>query len=146
MSGKLSPPALELILIEDDEVDAMAVRRAIQALEPQPELRIYPRADRALQDPALSPGGHGPPPLVLLDLNLPGLSGLAFLRQLRTKGFRADTPVVVLTTSADHRDRAAALQLHAAGYFVKPVDAGELRDLIAMLAAYWRRSLGMEPA
>jgi DNA-binding response OmpR family regulator len=142
--NKPSPPQLELLLIEDDDIDALAIRRAIRALDRPVALTAYATGDHALRDPRLAADRAGPPPLVILDLNLPGMGGLSFLRRLRSNGHRAGTPVVVLTTSSDERDRATALGLHAAGYFIKPVDGTRLRGLIAMLVEYWSHSLGID--
>lgn len=135
---------LTIILLEDDQVDALAVRRAVARSGRRVNLIEYQSAAEALRDPLLQAGADGLMPLVVADLNLPGMGGLAFMRQLRSGG-REGTPVVVLTTSSDERDRRAAEELHAAGYFIKPVDSAELRSLIASVIEYWFRSFGIPP-
>jgi CheY-like chemotaxis protein len=59
--------------------------------------------------------------IVLLDLNMPKMNGIEFLQELRRDPELRVTPVVVLTTSNDERDRIEAYNLNVAGYLLKPV-------------------------
>jgi CheY-like chemotaxis protein len=75
--------------------------------------------------------------LVLLDLNMPRMNGIEFLRQLRADPELRLTPVVVLTTSDDERDRVDAYNLNVAGYILKPVTFINFVEAMATLNKYW---------
>ena len=75
--------------------------------------------------------------LVLLDLNMPGMGGIEFLRELRADPKLRLTPVVVLTTSGDEKDRIDAYDFHVAGYLRKPVEFPNFMELTAALNKYW---------
>ena len=79
-----------------------------------------------------------PPDLVVLDLMLPGISGLDILRRLRQT---SDIPVIMLTARADESDRVAGLELGADDYVVKPFSP---RELAARVNGVLRRSAGRE--
>jgi CheY-like chemotaxis protein len=75
--------------------------------------------------------------IVLLDLNMPRMNGIEFLRAIRADPVHRVTPVVVLTTSNDERDRVEAYKLNVAGYLVKPVTLLNFVELMAALNRYW---------
>ncbi len=127
---------LNILLVEDDEVDVMNVQRAfkrnnianplflagngIDALE-QLRSGIIPRERR----------------IILLDLNMPKMNGIEFLRELRRDPELSPTPVIVLTTSNDERDRIEAYNLNVAGYILKPVTFTNFCEVMAALNKYW---------
>ena len=127
---------LNILLVEDDEVDVLNVRRAFQknnianplfvasnGLEALEQLRgnMIPRERR----------------IVLLDLNMPKMNGIEFLRELRQDPELKLTPVVVLTTSNDERDRIEAYNLNVAGYLLKPVTFSNFCEVMTALNKYW---------
>lgn len=132
----MSDRMLNILLAEDDAVDVMNVRRAFEKnriLNP-----LYVAADgvqalEMLRSNAV-PGGRR---LVLLDLNMPRMNGIEFLRELRADPALRATPVVVLTTSNDDRDRIEAYNLNVAGYLLKPVTFVSFVELMATLNKYW---------
>src|SRR5688572_22141817 len=75
--------------------------------------------------------------LVLLDLNMPKMNGIEFLRELRADPALSLTSVVVLTTSNEERDKVEAYKLNVAGYLLKPVTFPSFVDLMATLNKYW---------
>jgi CheY-like chemotaxis protein len=75
--------------------------------------------------------------MVLLDVNMPRMSGIEFLKALRQDPELQSTPVVMFTTSDEGRDRAQAYELHVAGYHVKPAKFSVLVELLATLDRYW---------
>ncbi len=75
--------------------------------------------------------------LVLLDLNMPRMNGIEFLRELRADVSLRATPVVVLTTSNDDRDKVDAYDLNVAGYLLKPVTFMSFVELMTALNRYW---------
>lgn len=127
---------LNILLVEDDEVDVMNVRRAFRANDVTHPLHVAAGADEALR---MLRDGTVPRQrrLVLLDLNMPRMNGIEFLRALRADRDLASTPVVVLTTSNDDRDRTEAYDLNVAGYILKPVSFQAFRDAMAVFIQYW---------
>ena len=75
--------------------------------------------------------------LILLDINMPVMNGLEFLKVLREDPVLQPTPVVVLTTSGDDRDRVEAYRLNVAGYLIKPVTSVAFFELMSALDRYW---------
>jgi CheY-like chemotaxis protein len=75
--------------------------------------------------------------IILLDLNMPRMNGIEFLRELRNDPALSVTPVVVLTTSNDERDKIDAFNLNVAGYLVKPVTFINFVEVMAALNKYW---------
>ena len=84
-------------------------------------------------DPAESPR----PAIILLDLNLPGTDGRDVLHEIKRVDELARIPVVVLTTSADHRDVSACYAAGANSYVQKPVDLDAFMDAMRRLLEYW---------
>ena len=80
---------------------------------------------------------YGERRLVLLDLNMPRMNGIEFLRAVRADAVLRSLPVVVLTTSNDERDKVDAYNLNVAGYLLKPVTFADFVDLMAALNKYW---------
>ena len=75
--------------------------------------------------------------IVLLDLNMPRMNGLEFLRELRADPALHSTVVIVLTTSNDERDKVEAYNLNVAGYLLKPVTFINFVETMAALNKYW---------
>ncbi|XXT25511.1 response regulator [Sorangium sp. So ce429] len=75
--------------------------------------------------------------LVLLDLLMPRMNGIELLRQVRADPALKSTPVVVLTSSMDERDKAEAYRLNVAGYLLKPVDSAPFAEVMDALIRYW---------
>lgn len=125
----------EILLIEDDDIDVLAFRRAAEGFGWR--IAVARSADDALAQLAL---GTGRKPLIVLDLNLPGLDGHGFLARLRADPTLAALPVVVLTTSTDRRDIARAYGAQVAGYFAKPLDRGAFRAVVTAIHDYWSRA------
>jgi CheY-like chemotaxis protein len=127
---------LNILLVEDDEVDVMNVRRAFEKNHIANPLWT---AGNGLEALALLRGDEIPQErrLVLLDLNMPRMNGIEFLRELRADPELLPTPVVVLTTSDDERDRVNAYNLNVAGYILKPVTFMSFVETMATLNKYW---------
>lgn len=127
---------LNVLLVEDDEVDVMNVRRAFTTNHIVNPLYVASNGVEALE---MLRSGEVPRMrrLVLLDLNMPRMTGIEFLRELRNDPGLSRTPVVVLTTSAADRDRTDAYDLNVAGYLVKPVTFVDFCELMATLNKYW---------
>lgn len=127
---------LHILLVEDDQVDVMNVRRAFEKNKILNPLYVASDGIEAL---AMLRDDRVPRDrrLVLLDLNMPAMNGIEFLRELRADPALRLTPVVVLTTSNDERDKVNAYGFNVAGYLVKPVTFPSFMELTAALNKYW---------
>ena len=135
---------IHILLVEDDEVDVMNVRRAFKKnniLNP-----LYTAAN-GLEALAILRGEgkieHAMPQarrLILLDLNMPKMSGIEFLQELRLDECLRSIPVIVLTTSNEDRDKVNAYNLNVAGYILKPVTFSNFVEVMATLNRYWMLS------
>jgi CheY-like chemotaxis protein len=130
---------LHILLVDDDEVDVMNVQRAFKKNNIVNPLYVAGNGIDALR--LLRGEGDVPMPttrrLVLLDLNMPRMNGLEFLRELRGDPQLRAITVVVLTTSDDERDKVEAYQLNVAGYILKPVTFPAFVEAMATLNKYW---------
>ncbi|HEX2342024.1 MAG TPA: response regulator [Vicinamibacterales bacterium] len=132
----LNDGMLHILLVEDDAVDVMNVRRAFEKNNIINPLHVASNGVEALQ---MLRNGQVPGDrrMVLLDLNMPRMNGIEFLRHVRSDPQLNLIPVVVLTTSADERDKVEAFNLNVAGYLVKSVTFGDFAELMAALNKYW---------
>ena len=127
---------LNILLVEDDDVDVMNVQRAFKKNNIANPLFIAGNGVEALE---YLRRGSVPRErrIVLLDLNMPQMNGIEFLRELRADPELKPTPVIVLTTSDDERDRTEAYNLNVAGYLLKPVTFSNFCEVMATLNKYW---------
>lgn len=127
---------LNILLVEDDQVDVMNVKRAFERNRIANPLFVAGDGIAGLE---LLRSGKIPNErrLILLDLNMPRMSGIEFLKELRADPELHLTPVVVLTTSDDERDKIDAYNLNVAGYLLKPVTFVNFVEAMAALNKYW---------
>ncbi len=123
--------ALHILLVDDDEVDVMNVQRAFARHGAQNSLHLASNGVEALQ--RLRDGSIPERRLILLDLNMPRMNGIEFLRALRADPALHSSVVVVLTTSNEERDKLEAHALAIAGYLLKPVSYAAFADAMAAL-------------
>lgn len=131
-----SQRALNILLVDDDDLDVMNVQRAFRRANLTNPLHLARDGEQAL---AMLRDGTVPISrlLVLLDLNMPRMNGIEFLRELRADPALRATSVVVLTTSNEDRDKVEAYNLNVAGYLLKPVTFATFVDVMAALDKYW---------
>lgn len=134
------PKELHILLVEDDEVDIMNVRRSMRQLHLCNHLAV---ANDGVEALAMLRGTDGYQPLqrpllVLLDINMPRMNGIEFLQCIRRDPALQDLSVVVLTTSDEERDIVEAYRLHVAGYMLKPVDPHGFFAQMQSINTYWK--------
>jgi len=127
---------LNIFLVDDDELDVMNVQRAFRRNNLQNPLFIAHDGVEALR---LLRTGAVPADrrIILLDLNMPRMGGIEFLREIRADPKLHSSSVIVLTTSEEDRDRVEAYNLNVAGYIVKPVTLSAFSDIMSALTRYW---------
>lgn len=129
-----------ILLVENEETDAYLTKWAFeesripadlhQVFDGREALDFLRRAGARFQD-APRPG------LVLLDLNMPRMDGLECLAAIKRDQFLRDIPVVILSTSRDEGDMAAAASIGAADYFAKPLDIDQFVEAVRVLGERW---------
>lgn len=128
-----------ILHVEDDPVDVANLQRACARLSIRNPLRAASNGEEALdllrgKDPdesELRPG------LILLDLSMPVMSGLEFLREVKSDPALRTIPTVVLTASNHESDRRQAYELGAAGYVVKSIDLDRFVEAVGVIERYW---------
>ena len=131
-----------ILLVEDNPSDVELTRRAFKKNSILNDLVVARDGQEALdylfttgpyagRDPAIQPV------LILLDLKLPKVDGLAVLQRIRNEPRTRMIPVIVLTTSNDAADIQAAYTVGANSYIRKPVDFTDFVDVVNQLGTYW---------
>jgi CheY-like chemotaxis protein len=127
-----------ILLIEDDNVDVMTVKRVLRDLKIANQLVSTSNGEQALE--YLRTNGNKKPCVILLDLNMPKMNGTEFLKIVKTDEALKKIPVVVLTTSSQQRDVVESFKLGAAGYMVKSVGYEKFVETIRTINLYWTLS------
>ena len=130
-----------ILLVEDDQSHADLIRMSLE--DNGFDLDIQHVMDGAEAIEYLHKEGEYSnalrPDFILLDLNLPKLSGHEVLDQIKSNDSLRSIPVVVLTTSANELDRAQAYEHHANSYLTKPTDFQMFQDMVHDLRSYWAK-------
>lgn len=130
------PKEVTLLLIEDDDIDAMSITRAFKKMHIGNNII---RANDGQEGLDLLRSGAVPSPyIILLDLQMPRLNGLEFLETIRENPELAQSTVFVLTTSKSDEDITASYKKNIAGYFVKEQVGEGFLDIVKMLKGYWK--------
>lgn len=127
-----------ILLVEDDAVDAMTVRRAFKDLRITNSLHHAKNGEEALT--WLRSPKTELPCLILLDLNMPRMNGIEFLYEAKADECLRKIPVVVLTTSEEEQDKTQSFNLGVAGYMLKPVDYNQFIEVVRTIDMYWTLS------
>jgi CheY-like chemotaxis protein len=129
-----------VLLIEDDPADQKLVKNALSAIETRCEIHIEDTAENALEYLRQIDEGNMPdryPNIILLDLNMPGMGGIEFLRQIKSDDKLYTIPVVILTTSDSPTDVEQCYKLQASGYIQKSATSEEFEAVVQKFAKYW---------
>jgi len=127
-----------ILLVEDDSVDAMTVKRALKDLKITNELVHVTNGEEALE--YLRSQRDKEPCFIFLDLNMPKMNGIEFLEIAKADEQLRRIPVVVLTTSGSEKDVLESFELSVAGYMVKPADYRRFVEAIRTINLYWNLS------
>ena len=131
-------PERPILLVEDDVVDQMTVRRALKDILVSSRLEVANDGEEALD--YLKTGKKSRPSIILLDINMPRMSGIEFLQIIKKDEELRTIPVVVLTTSREDSDRIETFKLGVAGYIIKPVDYKQFVETLKTIHLYWMLS------
>lgn len=131
-----------ILLVEDDPQDERLILRALRKVNLANGVAVARDGQQAL-DYLFRSGefanreGADMPTCMVLDLNLPRVSGLEVLARVRSDPRTALLPVVILTSSDEERDRIQAYEGHANSFVRKPLEFGEFAETVARLGIYW---------
>jgi CheY-like chemotaxis protein len=124
-----------ILLVEDDQVDVMTVKRALKEIHVTNPVVNQENGEDALK--YLRDPDSEKPCIILLDLNMPIMNGIEFLHIVKQDALLRRIPVVVLTTSEEQQDKVSSFDLGVAGYMAKPVDYRQFVDVMRTIDAYW---------
>jgi len=126
------------LLAEDNGVDVMIVERAFKDLNIKNQLVCTGDGEEALE--YLKNDSNKKPCIILLDLNMPKMNGIEFLKIVKADKDLKKIPVIVLTTSSQQQDIVESFKLSVAGYIVKSVDYAKFIQAISTINLYWTLS------
>lgn len=126
-----------ILLVEDNPLDVDLTVRAFQRCKLSNPLLVARDGEEALAWVPRWESGETRPAVILLDLKLPKIDGLAVLKTLKGHAVLRRIPVVVLTTSREERDIQAAYDLGVNSCIVKPVDFDKFMDVVQQIELYW---------
>jgi len=134
------PATVNLLLVDDDEVDIQGLKRAFARSKIGNPITVAHDGIEALE---FLRGENGraklaKPHLILLDLNMPRMSGLEFLEAIRADDALKSAIVFMITTSKAEEDKARAYGYNVAGYIVKQDPANTFLQAVSMLEHYWK--------
>ena len=130
---------IPILHVEDDPVDVGNLQRACAREGVRNPIWAAANGEEALD----LLRGKGPrareprPGLILLDLSMPVMGGLEFLRAVKSDPELRVIPTVVLTASSQEEDRRHAYELGAAGYLVKPIEFDRFAEVVGAIDRYW---------
>ncbi len=131
---------VNILLVEDDEVDVMNVKRAFKKNNITNPLFVCNNGVEALQ--FLRGESNEPiseiPKIILLDINMPKMGGIEFLREIRNDNKLKNISVFIMTTSNEDKDKVDAYNLNVAGYILKPLSMERFIEAVSTLNNYWK--------
>jgi len=132
-----SPQMPPIMLVEDNPMDLDLTLRAFSKKRFGNNILVARDGEEALAFLARWEGGDPIPAVILLDINMPKVSGLEVLRQLKAHERFRRIPVVMLTSSREDRDLKAAYDLGVNSYIEKPVSFSKFMEVADHIELYW---------
>lgn len=125
---------LKILLIEDDTIEVMKLKRAISGLDLEITLIEAKNGEKALQ---LLEDHQNLPDILFLDLNMPKINGIEFLKIIKSNEVLRYLPTVILTTSSNRKDVLECYKVGVAGYIIKPLKYDHYVEKIHKTLLYW---------
>ena len=127
-----------ILLVEDDNIDMMTIKRMLDDLKLRNPLVRKSTAEEALQ--YLRDSKTQKPCVILLDMGLPKMNGIEFLRIARTENLLEKIPIIILTASEDEQKVIESFELSVAGYIVKKTQYDDFFRILQAINLYWTLS------
>lgn len=134
----ISEKLVSILLVEDDFVDIMNIQRAFKKNNIINPLHVAHNGVEALELLRGPRKLNTIPKIILLDINMPQMNGIEFLKEIRTDEELKSLHVFIMTTSSDDNDRWNAYQLNVAGYILKPLSFEKFTSSVSILNNYWQ--------
>jgi DNA-binding response OmpR family regulator len=140
MNENSATKTLNILLVEDDDGDAIAVLRAFKKVK---LINLIHRAIDGIEALDILRGENGhkklmSPYILIVDLNLPRLNGIELVKKIREDKKLHKSIIFVLTTSKREEDKIAAYDLNIAGFIVKETAGEDFLALVNLIDCYWR--------
>jgi len=135
----MGPKSVDILLVEDNADHVELIVKALRNNNVLNEVHVATSGEEAM-DVLYQRGAYADaarPGLILLDIKLPGMDGIEFLRRIKADPKLKPIPVVVLTTSGSEKEIAESYGCGANSYIVKPVDFEKFIKVIKELKLYW---------
>jgi CheY-like chemotaxis protein len=126
--------SLNILLIEDDAIEVMKFNRVLTTLNMNHKIIEANNGEEAiaiLKEKAIIPD------IIILDLNMPRINGIEFLKILKNDDYLKYIPSIILTTSNNHKDVLECYKIGIAGYVLKPLKYEDYVDRIRKMLEYW---------
>jgi len=138
---------VEILLVEDNPVDVLVTKRALQDGKVCNNLRVVEDGEEAMdflfQREKYSDAPC--PDLILLDLNLPKKSGQEILAEIKQDPSLLNIPVIVLTSSEAEKDIIMSYSLHANCFITNPVDLEQFTEVVKSIEGFWFSVVKLPP-
>jgi len=125
-----------ILLLEDDSIDVMTMKRAVRDINITNEILVASNGEEGLN--LLEEGAH--PCIIFLDINMPRMNGIEFLKVLKSDERFKHIPVIMMTTSREDEDKLESFRLGVAGYMIKPMDYVKFVEVMKAIKFYWTLS------
>lgn len=131
-----------ILLVEDDRMDIELTLNAFREVRLTNQIQVVQTGEEALNY-LLGQGDYADrkryplPDIILLDINLPGMSGIDLLKIIKQTPFLRRLPVIILTSSEEESDRAAGYDCGVNSYLVKPISFDGFLDVVKRIYDYW---------
>ena len=126
--------SLNILLIEDDAIEVMKFNRVLSTLNVKHKIVEANNGEEAL---TILKVKEVIPDIIVLDLNMPKINGIEFLKILKADDYLKYIPSVILTTSNNRKDILECYKIGIAGYILKPLKYDDYVDKIKRLIEYW---------
>ena len=128
---------LSILLVEDDQIEIMKFNRTVASLSIKCDIKEANNGEEALQLLLLK---DQLPDIILLDLNMPKVNGLEFLKIIKNNTSLKHIPIIILTTSDSYKDKKECFKMGVAGYMTKPLKYEDYISKITKTLFYWNES------
>ncbi|MFZ4105652.1 response regulator [Flavobacterium sp.] len=125
---------LNILFVEDDAIEVMMFNRVIQKIGINHKLIEASNGENALE---ILNAKEIIPDIILLDLNMPKLNGIEFLKIIKNNEALKHVPIIIFTTSNNHRDISDCYKIGIAGYIIKPLKYDDYLVLVQKTLEYW---------
>lgn len=125
---------MNILFIEDDTIETMKLHRTVSKLPSKHQITEAKNGEEALR---ILRSGSKLPDIILLDLNMPRMSGLEFLKILKEDDNFKYLPTIILTTSENRTDLLECYRIGVAGYVIKPLKYEDYEYRLKQVFQYW---------